>query len=114
MNRHFAIPTLIAIVGLSFAAAGANAQNRHPRVHEVNHRLGNQHNRVHQGVKSGELTHRETANIRKTDAKIHQEIHQDRLAHNGHLTKAETRHINKELNHESRVIHRDKHNNRVR
>jgi len=112
--NYIATATLIAVLGLGMAPVQSNAQTAHPRPHEVNKRLEHQSSRIHQGVKSGELTRREAKNVRLADARIHYQEHRDRILHNGHLTKGETRRLNHELNHESKVIYRDKHNHHVR
>jgi len=112
--NYIATATLIAVLGLGMIPLQSNAQTSHPRPHEINKRLAHQQARIHQGIKSKQLTRRESKQVRLAEARIHAQEHRDRIIHNGHLTKAETRHLNHELNHESKVIYRDKHNNHVR
>ena len=77
---------------------------------EVNQRLENQQDRIAQGVKSGQLTARETSNIENKEAGIDREVHNDRQANGGKLTQGERAQVNHQLNHTSRQIYRDKHN----
>ncbi len=81
--------------------------------HSINSRLHNQQERIHQGVRSDQLTRREQYRLDARDASIRRQEHRDRLS-GGKFTRAERRHIQGELNHSSRTIYRDKHNNRVR
>jgi len=79
----------------------------------VNQRLENQHDRINQGIKSGELTRREAGNLKAKDARIKNNERFDRKKDNGKLTPTQRASLNKQLNHESRNIYRDKHNNRT-
>ncbi|MGA8491331.1 MAG: hypothetical protein WB711_12965 [Terriglobales bacterium] len=82
----------------------------HPRVNQVNGREANQQNRIANGVKSGSLSPGETSNLEKREASVQNREKRDVAAHNGHLTKAEQRGINRQQNRLSRGIYRDKHN----
>ena len=86
----------------------------HPRVNEVNARQQNQQDRIANGVKSGELTPKETVKLEKQQQHIDNQEKRDMAAHNGHLTKAEQNKLNKEQNKASKDIHKDKHNAAVR
>ena len=77
---------------------------------EVNNRLENQHDRIHQGVKSGELTHKEAKLLNSQEKGIHQQVATERAANGGKLTKGEKKQVNKEMNAESKNIYRKKHN----
>lgn len=81
---------------------------------EVGQRAENQQDRIAQGVKSGQLTAGETSNLEKNEAKINNEMRNDRAADGGKLTPAEKAKVNRQQNRESRQIYRDKHNARVR
>ncbi len=120
----FSIATL-ALSGLLVAPGYAQNPNtqgagpgkidpNHPRVNEVNAREQNQQNRIANGVKSGELTPRETVKLEKQQQKIVREEKRDMAKHNGHLTKAEQAKLNREQNRASRNIAAKKHNARVR
>src|SRR5450432_1525761 len=89
----------------------AAVQNTDPKS-EVGKRAENQQDRIAQGVKSGQLTAGETANLENNEAKISREVKADRAANGGKLTAAERKQVNQQQNRESRQIYRDKHNNR--
>jgi hypothetical protein len=84
-----------------------------PALNHVNAREGNQQARVGQGVRSGQLTPRETGHLENKEANIHQEVHNDRAANGGHLTGQERAQVNHQQNQASRDINRDKHNART-
>jgi hypothetical protein len=87
----------------------ANAQTRTP---VINHRQVRQERRIHQGVRSGELTRHETRSLQRGERKIQADKHTAKA--DGRVSPAERRHIRREQNHMSRAIRRDKHNGRVR
>ena len=88
----------------------ANAEYK-PRVHEVNQRLKNQHNRVQNGVNNGSLTQHQANKIDRQDARINQEK-KDMMANDGgHLTKGDQRALNQQENHVSNEINRDERRN---
>lgn len=89
----------------------AAVQNTNPKS-EVGKRAENQQDRIAQGVKSGQLTSRETANLESKDASINREVRNDRAANGGKLTGAEKAKVNRQQNKVSRQIYRDKHNGR--
>ncbi len=80
----------------------------------INGRLNSQHQRIRQGVGSGQLTRGEQYRLNRRDARIHAQEHLDRRFDNGHLTGGERRQLNRELNHSSSHIYQDKHNAFVR
>ena len=80
----------------------------HPRVNQVNGRLGNQVNRIQQGVKNGSLTPQQAGALGRKDAAIKHQEQKDMAEHGGHLTKQEQRHLNKELNKQSKNIKKEK------
>lgn len=84
----------------------------HPRVNEVNAREQNQQDRIANGVKSGELTPKETMNVEKQQQHIQNQEKRDMAKNNGHLTKGEQAKLNREQNRASRNIYAKKHNNR--
>ncbi len=92
--------TLLALVALVPAFAGAQT---------IDQRLHEQHERIVQGVRSGELTRRETRTLDRRDAIVRAQERVDRRFDGGHLTYGERRGIERELNREGRAINRDKH-----
>jgi hypothetical protein len=77
---------------------------------EVAQRKENQQDRIAQGVKSGQLTAGETANLETKEAAINGETKADRAANGGKLTPAEKARVNRQQNHLSNQIYNDKHN----
>jgi len=98
--------TVVALFGALALPAVAQSNQ------EINARKENQQDRIAQGVKSGQLTAGETAHLERGEARINRQEAHMRAADNGHLTQADRTKINKEQNHMSRAIYRDKHNNR--
>ena len=96
---------VLAVASLSQAEAGV----RDPR---VNARQHNQQQRVRQGVRSGELTRRETRNL----AEGQRDIRQLERAYksDGQLTRAERVDLHHEQNQASRDIYKQKHDARDR
>ncbi len=76
----------------------------------INQREENQQDRIAQGIKSGQLTAGEAANLETKEAAINNEVRADRKVNGGKLTQAERVQVNHQLNHTSRQIYRDKHN----
>ena len=81
----------------------------HPRVNEVNRREQNQQNRIANGMKSGKLSPKQAANLEKREAAVQKREQKDMAKHDGHLTKAEQRGINRQQNRISKSIYKDKH-----
>jgi len=101
--KRLAFTSLIA-AGLMIT--GMNAQ-------EVKARQENQQDRIAQGVKSGQLTAGETADLESKEAGLNHEIRQDRRANGGNLTNKEKAQVNHQQNKLSRQIYRKKHNGRT-
>ena len=70
----------------------------------------NQQQRIGQGVKSGQLTPRETANLENKERAVNGEVRADRKANGGHLTSAERSQVNAQHQNLSKQIYADKHN----
>ena len=94
----------------SSSAASAPAQEQEKKEPVVEQRKENQQNRIADGVKSGQLTAGETANLEKKEAAINKETKADRAANGGKLTPAEKAQVNRQQNQLSKQIYRDKHN----
>lgn len=82
----------------------------HPRVNQVNRREGRQQKRIANGINNGTLSPKQAANLEHREASVQNQEQKDMAAHNGHLTKAEQRQLNRRQNRISRSIYRDKHN----
>src|SRR5713101_6528855 len=89
------------------ATAPAPAAKPKPTVAQ---RKENQQDRIAQGVKSGQLTAGETANLETKEADINGETKAFRAANGGKLTGAEKKQINGQQNQVSKQIYKDKHN----
>jgi uncharacterized lipoprotein YajG len=114
---------VLAAGGLMFAgAASAQTQDSntsgagpgrvdpgHPRVNEVNGREQNQQNRIANGEKNGTMTPGQASRVEGREQNIENQQKADMAAHNGHLTKAEQKQLNKEQNRTSKQIYKDKH-----
>jgi hypothetical protein len=123
MNNTFSKSLLALAVGGLIIAGSAVAQTStntsgagpgvvdpgHPRVNQVNRRQKRQQQRIANGVKSGKLSPQQTANLEKREASVQKREQKDMAAHNGHLTKAEQKGINRQQNRISKSIYKDKH-----
>jgi len=90
--------------------AGPNGHDPgHPRVNQVDNRLENQQDRIKQGLKNGTLTNQEAHQLYRKDQRIATQERKDMAANGGHLTKQEQKQMNKELNHNSKKIYKEKH-----
>jgi acetyl-CoA carboxylase alpha subunit len=76
----------------------------------IHDRKENQQDRIAQGVKSGSLTPRETANLENREANLNKEIRNDRKANGGNLTNNQKAQVNRQQNRLSKGIYKDKHN----
>jgi CRISPR/Cas system-associated endoribonuclease Cas2 len=113
---------VLAASGLMFVGAAAAQQDNtsgagagkvdpgHPRVNQVNKREQNQQNRIGNGVKSGQLTPGETRRLEHGEQRLQNNEKKDMAKDNGHLTKQDQRQLNREANHMSKRIYKDKHN----
>ncbi|MEO5564363.1 MAG: hypothetical protein ABIR18_13035, partial [Chitinophagaceae bacterium] len=69
-----------------------------------------QHQRIHNGVKSGQLTRGEKFRLHKNEARYHHA--KRRSMHDGRLTRGERKRLNHLKRHDSRRIYAMKHNTR--
>ena len=107
--------------GLLFLGSAAAQQNNtsgagpdqvdpgHPRVNQINQRETNQQNRIANGVKNGQLTAGQTARLERGEQRLQNNEKKDMAKDNGHLTKQDQKQLNKEANHMSNRIYKDKH-----
>ena len=112
---------VLAVSGLiSIGSAAAQQSNTsgagtgqvdpgHPRVNQVNQRETNQQRRIANGVKNGQLTPRQTAHLERGEQRLQNNEKKDMAKDNGHLTKHDQHQLNREANHMSKRIARDKH-----
>ena len=81
----------------------------HPRVNQVNRREQNQQKRIGNGIKNGKLNSHQATNLEKRETSVQKREQKDLAQHNGHLTKAEQKGINRQQNRISKSIYKDKH-----
>jgi hypothetical protein len=96
-----------ALAGWLGASLAAHADGPRPRDPGVNARQHHQRDRIQQGVRSGELTRRETGRLVHEQRDIRQ-LERDYKA-DGTLTGAERRDLHQEQNQASRHIYAQKH-----
>ena len=100
--------------GQAQGQSGQSAQTATPTAAKpkptIAQRKENQQDRIANGVRSGQLTAGETANLEKKEAAINKETAADRKANGGTLTNAEKKQINQQQNQVSKDIYKDKHN----
>jgi hypothetical protein len=82
--------------------------------HNIHQRKVNQQHRIAQGVKSGQLTPRETRHLEHQQRSINHEERHMRRANNGRLTASDRRALNRRQNRASANIYAKKHNARTR
>jgi hypothetical protein len=122
MNNKFTNSLVILAVAGLMLAGSASAQTSttsgagpgavdpgHPRVNEVNRREENQQQRIGNGIKNGTLNSKQASNLEKRETSVQNREQKDMAEHNGHLTKAEQKGINRQQNRISRNIAKDKH-----
>lgn len=99
--------TAALLLGAAVLSATASAA-------EVDRRASRQQARIAEGVRSGQLTPRETARLETREAHIGNEIARDRAANGGHLTPTERARINRQQDRTSGAIYRQRHDAQVR
>lgn len=112
MTGMFGKTALAALLGTLVLAAPANAMadgrwaRHHPARHQINHRIAHQQHRITHERREGELTRGQARALRANDRAIRrQEVAMARADHNhGHLTRAQTHQLNRELNANGRAI----------
>ena len=108
MNK--ASSTIIAVlIAAAFPVASAYAATRDPGVNQRQH---NQQQRIQQGAHSGELTRNEYHNLQGQARDIRREERNYKA--DGNFTRAERADVQRDLNHLSRDIHREKHDGQQR
>ena len=96
------------LTGTMLTGTLAMAEDPKPKS-EVGKRAENQQDRIAQGVKSGQLTAKETVKLEKKEVGINKEIRTDRKANGGVLTTAEKKQVNQQQNKVSKQIYNKKH-----
>lgn len=95
---------LSVVVGSMLMSGTALADSITP---VIDNRIDNQEQRIENGINSGQLTDREAA---RTNRRLDRIEHAEANAKaDGHVTKQERKRLNRALDHNSRAIHRQKH-----
>jgi hypothetical protein len=97
----------VAQTTTSGAGPGVDDPN-HPRVNQINNREQNQQDRIANGIKNDKLSANQTAHLEKGENRLQNNEKKDMAADNGHLTKKDQRQLNREANHMSKRIAKDK------
>jgi hypothetical protein len=79
----------------------------------VDNREANQQQRTANGLRSGQMTAGEAAKTNANQAKVAQQVHNDRTANGGALNAEQKKQVNKEQNKNSKQIHNEKHNDKT-
>jgi hypothetical protein len=87
---------------------GGEFAKKHPRRNEVNQRTKNERKRINEGLKDGTLTPEQAKQLRANDRAIKKQEHAEVKANGGHITKAQKKQLNQELNANSQLIHNEK------
>ena len=104
---------LIALSVPSAFAQSASSATTTTALASIAQRKDNQQDRIANGIDSGQLTAGETRNLETKEAAVNKEEHTMRTEDDGHLTAADRAKLNRQQNHLSRQIYRDKHNGRT-
>lgn len=108
------VRTVLTVAAASFALSGlaTNAmaetqwQKDHPRRTEVNQRLNNQNQRIHNEVKSGQISKARAAKLHHEDHALRTEERTMASTDHGHITKTDQRALNQQENQVSKQIGR--------
>lgn len=102
------IKTIIAAIVIAAVPALSHAQAKDPAATPgIDKRQEIQQKRIDQGVQSGELNKREAARLDRSQERVGKM--EDKAKADGTVTKKERAHIQHAQNHESKNIHRQKH-----
>lgn len=99
-----ALTTAAGVLTSNAFAADTPWQKAHPRREEVNHRLHTQNKRITHEVKEGEMSHKEARQLRRDDRGVRVQERSMAKQDGGHITKADDKALNQELNKNSRAI----------
>lgn len=109
MKTTYLMATLISTLLMAAIAMPASAQST--ATPNLSKRQVQQQKRIAEGVRSGELTAKETANLEAREAKIQADKHAAKA--DGVVTSAERAKLQAEENRASRKIYQKKHNVRT-
>ncbi len=105
-KTHATFATLLAI-GLAASLSNSALADGHPVRKNVNAREHHQHDRIKQGVRSGELTRTEAKGLITQQRDIRKEEREYRA--DGKFTREERKDVQQDLNAASKDIYQEKH-----
>ncbi len=88
----------------SSALADTHWQSKHPRREQVNNRLNRQNHRITAEHKEGDITTAQAKALRSTYRSVRAQERADATINGDHITKAEQKNLNAELNANSQAI----------
>jgi hypothetical protein len=91
----------------SGAGPGVHDPN-HPRVNQINRREQRQQNRIANGIKNDKLNSKQATRLERGETRLQNKEKKDMAKDNGHLTRQNQRQLNRQANHMSRRIKKDK------
>ena len=97
----------LKLLAILVAAAALPALAQTTQTPVVDQRQANQEKRIEQGVKSGELTPKETAKLERGQAKV--EKMKEKAEADGKVTAKERKKLAKAQNKQSKKIYKEKH-----
>ena len=102
-----ALGSILTLSGMSTAMA----QNvpGHPGINQIDQRLLNQQRFIDAGVNQRQIGARGAAQDSGLDARVGRQLSRDEARHNGRITGAERRQLNRELDQNSRRIYAQRH-----
>ena len=106
------VRTVLSVAAVTLALTGVTSnafaedqwQKDHPRRTQVNNRLANQNQRIHNEVKDGQINKAQAAKLHSEDHAIRQEERTMASHDGGHITKTEQRALNQQENQVSQQI----------
>ena len=110
MKKSLAIVSAILISFTALPVMAEHNQQDEQRIERIEQRLNTQRFRIRKGIRSGELTYRETRRLRKQQRRIGRLKRE--FMHDGYLSRYEYRELDRALDRASRRIYRMKHNDR--
>lgn len=107
--RTLIAASLLATSGLAMSApASARTvwQNHHPARTHINHRIARQQVRITHQVRQGDMSRREARGLRRDlhGIRMQERAYAQANGNNGHLTRAQARNLNQQLNQTSHDI----------
>ena len=107
--KTLAVPAAVLAFATFCGTVSAQEIPGHPRVNEIQSRIGNQERRMDAGVNQGQINPNQAARDMRRDARVERQLQRDEAKHGGHITAGEQARLNRELNRNSRKIYRQRH-----